>query len=807
MIDFHRKNFWYVCSITNATVMMVLVVWFTSTVVDAWITQTTRSVQPSELLRIHRYASMSMNDPVKAILSSDETSAEAVTSDASQQQQPHSTFHQPTPISFDGTTTSSGTKPTLYDILGASTNATRMELKQKYVALAKMTHPDAQRMVHLKGPSQQHDATTTAGVVPLLYDFNEIATAYKILSDTKQRRRYDRSIQAEIFTEQIASAVQNHPITELTIKAIGTFAIPFFRTINKVATPSSSSIPPAITTAADMAIATTANVTTTTVAAEEMDQPDVMVTNPTHIIESSSIHQQHDEYSLYSSVNDTNDDTVNSHDHIVDVVESTTSISSETPTNHRDVGRENATSSEVLSLTDNILQSNMGETRISESQDGKIVNSTATTAATTLDNNRKKKGIAWFNNLQPQPTNAPTQDVHQLEQEAQNEYNQLLQIRQNLQQLTLQRLRVSLHTMQSGLNSNEALLLLNSFQNTMKKDNDFDDDATAIPIQTDDDYHSARSNSNVRSSSGGSLSWVDRLNFLRSSVEAEITTLQNTEMAFIQQQPINSHAQQLHQNAIRNQISIRRSLIDAERAENEARSVLERAMEETRRQRMHYERISGQLFTAEHAAAAASNELERLQNIIAKQSESVRNALIRKQRALLNNNNNSNMNNHQPAQDHSKSTNMDKPEPPMSPLFQSSSIRRARNVVSLSSLPSPLLQSSESSMLGAWPKQPFTLSQQQHESMSSTELDSYSDYDEHVAGGEDFDENSIGFDSMGTTMFDGPMSSLSTRQGSDNGIELTKLRQQEYEMMTVADATEARLSQLVEQINQIKQEK
>lgn len=69
---------------------------------------------------------------------------------------------------------------TLYDILGASKNDSKSELKQKYISLAKQSHPDATGGKSLTESSDKR------------LDFSEIASAYRILSDPKERKRYDR---------------------------------------------------------------------------------------------------------------------------------------------------------------------------------------------------------------------------------------------------------------------------------------------------------------------------------------------------------------------------------------------------------------------------------------------------------------------------------------------------------------------------------------------------------------------------------------------------------------------------------------
>lgn len=77
---------------------------------------------------------------------------------------------------------------TLYEILGAPATATRAELKKCYVAMAKLSHPDAR---------MSSDPMTFGQNI----DFNEIAQAWRILGDPKLRKRYDRELRAQAFAE------------------------------------------------------------------------------------------------------------------------------------------------------------------------------------------------------------------------------------------------------------------------------------------------------------------------------------------------------------------------------------------------------------------------------------------------------------------------------------------------------------------------------------------------------------------------------------------------------------------------------
>lgn len=101
----------------------------------------------------------------------------------------------------DGATSSldgPGSNRTLYDVLQCSPNATRAEMKRSYVALARQTHPDALLALD---PNSVPDSATAD-----LPDFNEVARAWKTLSDPRERKRYDRSLEADRISRDIEDA-------------------------------------------------------------------------------------------------------------------------------------------------------------------------------------------------------------------------------------------------------------------------------------------------------------------------------------------------------------------------------------------------------------------------------------------------------------------------------------------------------------------------------------------------------------------------------------------------------------------------
>jgi hypothetical protein len=86
---------------------------------------------------------------------------------------------------------------TLYDILQCDISSTRSEIKRSYLALAKETHPDA---LLQNGVTNDQDTDKR---------FNEIARAYKILSDPTERRRYNRELKAKGLSRSAGNVFEN----------------------------------------------------------------------------------------------------------------------------------------------------------------------------------------------------------------------------------------------------------------------------------------------------------------------------------------------------------------------------------------------------------------------------------------------------------------------------------------------------------------------------------------------------------------------------------------------------------------------
>lgn len=83
---------------------------------------------------------------------------------------------------------------TLYDILQASPTDSQQQLRQNYRNLVRQTHPDA--------VPQESDKEQAA------IQFAEIAAAWNILSNPKERLRYDRTMKAKEFTNNVEDILE-----------------------------------------------------------------------------------------------------------------------------------------------------------------------------------------------------------------------------------------------------------------------------------------------------------------------------------------------------------------------------------------------------------------------------------------------------------------------------------------------------------------------------------------------------------------------------------------------------------------------
>lgn len=87
--------------------------------------------------------------------------------------------------------------PTLYEILGCASDASRDEIKKKYISLARKVHPDA-----TIGRERRTEEESTL-------DFADVAAAWEVLGDPKLRLRYDRTLMREEFTNRFEGAAES----------------------------------------------------------------------------------------------------------------------------------------------------------------------------------------------------------------------------------------------------------------------------------------------------------------------------------------------------------------------------------------------------------------------------------------------------------------------------------------------------------------------------------------------------------------------------------------------------------------------
>jgi len=108
---------------------------------------------------------------------------------------------------------------TLYEILESPPTATTRQLRQNYVRLAKRMHPDAIGA----GASSREGAA----------EFSEVAAAWRILGDAKQRLRYDRQLKAKEFSDSMGDLFE--ATFRFGIAAAETSAKQFSKTAQQVA--------------------------------------------------------------------------------------------------------------------------------------------------------------------------------------------------------------------------------------------------------------------------------------------------------------------------------------------------------------------------------------------------------------------------------------------------------------------------------------------------------------------------------------------------------------------------------------------
>lgn len=106
---------------------------------------------------------------------------------------------------------------TLYEILNSSPDATRSEIKRKYVELVRTSHPDAR--------IGMEDSTYADE------QFQLYTNAWKTLSNPLERKRYDRELRAKKFAQDVEDVIGNvgENIGPKFMQAFDSIAVPFLR--------------------------------------------------------------------------------------------------------------------------------------------------------------------------------------------------------------------------------------------------------------------------------------------------------------------------------------------------------------------------------------------------------------------------------------------------------------------------------------------------------------------------------------------------------------------------------------------------
>lgn len=107
---------------------------------------------------------------------------------------------------------------TLYEILDCSPIATREEVRKRYIQLAKCSHPDA-----CIGAVLSHQERP---------DFGEVASAWKVLGDSKTRKKYDRALRAKRLLAKWENILDE--AAPVVASAVNDIAIPVLRNIGRL---------------------------------------------------------------------------------------------------------------------------------------------------------------------------------------------------------------------------------------------------------------------------------------------------------------------------------------------------------------------------------------------------------------------------------------------------------------------------------------------------------------------------------------------------------------------------------------------
>jgi curved DNA-binding protein CbpA len=464
-------------------------------------------------------------------------------------------------------------KKTLYEILGASPNDTREEIKKKYIQLARQAHPDATRQ-------------STSSVASTDLDFAEIAAAWRILCDPVQRRRYDRTLQAQKFSQEIsqwASELSQQPaVVDLGVGLLEHLALPLLRRTAATTIAGWNAIQNSTRNSSRSAKDTTQNTSTNTTTTATTEQPQPQLPNnpendTTMDSESSTIlHQQPSESDNFKKENEIPDSQRN------DAVKPTTTTTT--------------TTTSPLDLTKTLSRAFSAASKASRAVDAMEL----------------------------------TEKAHTLEQKALQSVQKSVQVHATLRQVIAQRLELTLHTANAKITSTEAQLVMREFfdhayiqqQQQQREQQHFrynDDNDNNHNLQEDMHDHPTNNNNNHHHGfwERRKSSWVD----------AEIQTLAKLEQEFIEAQTADANIQEQYQTIVRERVQAQSQLDQAQRKEAELWKLYQQAKQNTVERRNQLERLNAEVRYAEHEAQKTSYEVEKTSAVLDRQSSVVRKML------------------------------------------------------------------------------------------------------------------------------------------------------------------------------------
>lgn len=457
----------------------------------------------------------------------------------------------------DASSSSSSSPPTvsapsrnLYQVLGAKGTESREELKKLYVKLAKQTHPDAKKE---RNPNEP--------------DFTEIAAAYSILSDPKQRKRYDRSLQAQQFSENVMELATAFGKTAAPI--VENVALPFLR---RTTVTTLASIQAA---ARDLSSQTQAQKQQQQKQQQQQEEERGKVDLQVEAAVPVSGMSEAVETSAASNI------TANGTAGAANVA----------------AGNATATNAPVTLTSSSSGNQKRARTRAPASSASSYTPATVTSPDFSRTFQRAieaaRRAGRYVDSMEL------LEKAQDLERRAAKEQSAAEQTMEKIRETHNRRVQLALHTPSSGLSSADAMAVLQEYNKTV---------ADQLTL------------------------WGRAM--MKLTIEEEIVELEHAEKAFIEKQQEDQRAQQDYLKLVQERVRVKTDLVEAKKKELTLLRELEKAQEEVADNKAKLARLAMDLYAQEFQARRSSVEMEKRSQILRKQSEKVRKALIQKEKEV-----------------------------------------------------------------------------------------------------------------------------------------------------------------------------